>query len=106
MAFAYHNAKGFMLAMMSEFIHKSHIKEMAMDIRSAQEILDEVLREHDGKQQAAIIQPDDGVTLHNGVSPKTAAFIDSLSNDKIMAKVVKELSNDVNELMMGVDEFD
>lgn len=87
----------------TKFAHETHIKETAMDIKRAQEILDRVLKKNQEKQQIVVI-PSDTETPHNGVSPKVAAFIDSLSDDKIMANVVRELSNDAIELMDGMDE--
>lgn len=70
----------------------------------AREILEEVLKEEEAKQE--IIVKQIGVTppTHNGVTSKTASFIESLKDETTMKKIVDELSDDVVKFIKSVQE--
>lgn len=77
---------------------------MAMNKERAQEILKEVLEENQKKQQVIITQSNNDVLIpHNGVTSKTADFIDSLSNNQTMKEVINEISDKAVDLINRID---
>lgn len=75
-----------------------------MDKNTAKQILNEVIQQDKKQQQVIITQLHSSEPPHNGMSDKTAHFIDSLQSADKMAQVVDELSNNVASLLASMEK--
>ena len=82
---------------------QSHIliyQGVVMDKITAQQILEEIIQQNKQQQQVIVTHLYSSEPAHNGMSDKTAKFIDSLQCDNKMAQVVDELSGNVANLII------
>ena len=75
-----------------------------MDKTTAKQILEEIIQQDKEQQQVIVTQLHSSEPPHNGMSDKTAHFIDSLQSTDKMTQVVDELSNNVINLLESVDK--
>ena len=75
-----------------------------MDKATARQILEEVIQQDKNQQQVIITQLHSSEPPHNGMSERTASFIDSLQSADKMAEVVDELSDNVVNLLASMEK--
>ena len=76
-----------------------------MDKERAQTILSRVIEKNKKEERVIISQSNNIVpNPHNGITSKTAEFIDSINDEQTMAKIVDEISDRAIKLIKRVDE--